>query len=60
MQRLYRWRLGIQHLYGRRPSACSLYDADYSIKGIRIPVGPESEKLDFQICVDLEFPRYLP
>jgi hypothetical protein len=48
----------MQRLYRRHLRAYSLY-ADYSTLYIRITVGPGSEKLDFQICVDLEFPRYL-
>jgi hypothetical protein len=46
----------MQRLYRRHLRAYSLY-ADYSTLDIRITVGTGSEKLDFQICVDLEFPR---
>jgi len=46
----------MQRLYRRHLRAYSLY-ADYSTLDIRITVGTGSEKLDFQICVDLEFPQ---
>ena len=50
----------MQRLYRRRLSVFSLFDEDFSTLGIRITVGSESEILDFQTCVDFEFPRQFP